>query len=217
MLNNVQLQKKVLEALEFEPSLDASRIAVATSDGVVTLTGQVWTYAEKVAAERTVKRLVGVKGIATNLEVRLAGDSRRTDTDLATAAVTALEWDVQVPNQRLQVRVADGWVTLEGSVDWNYQREAAYRAVHNLTGVRGVTNLISLARKVIPGDIKSRIEGALKRNAELEARGIQIQATGGKVVIEGKVHSWSEREEAEGAVWSAPGVTEVVDHLVVSA
>ncbi|HEX9892518.1 MAG TPA: BON domain-containing protein [Gemmatimonadales bacterium] len=217
MLSNVEMQKKVLEALDFEPSLDATHIGVATNDGIVTLTGQVPSYADKVAAERAVKRIFGVKGIAINLEVRLAGDARRSDSDLAAAAVRALEWDVQVPHQRIQVRVADGWVTLEGSADWNYQRESAYRAVRNLTGVRGVSNLIALTKKVMPGDVQSRIEKALKRTAELEARGIQVQTTGGKVVLEGKVHSWAEREEAENASWSAPGVTEVVDHLVVTA
>lgn len=216
MLTNVELQKKVLEALDFEPSLDESRIAVAVSDGIVTLTGQVPTYAQKLAAERVVKRIAGVKGIAMDLEVRLAGDARRTDSDLAAAAVRALEWDVQVPQTGLKVRVADGWVTLEGSVEWNYQRESAYRAVHNLAGVRGVSNLISIAKKVMPQDLKGRIETALKRTAELEARGIQVHTTGGKVVLEGKVHSWGEREDAESAVWAAPGVTEVVDRLVVT-
>jgi osmotically-inducible protein OsmY len=216
MLNNLELQKKVLEAMDWEPSLDATRIGIAASGGVVTLTGQVPSYADRLAAERVVKRIVGVKGLANDLDVRLPGDARRTDTDLATAAVKALEWDVQVPHQLIKPRVADGWITLEGQVEWQFQREAAERAVRHLLGVRGVSNQITLSAKVTPTDLKNRIEAALKRNAELEARKIKVETKGGTVVLDGFVHSWAERDEAERAVWSAPGVMAVEDHLAVT-
>jgi osmotically-inducible protein OsmY len=216
MLNNLELQKKVLEAMDWEPSLDAARIGVAASGGVVTLTGQVPSYADRLAAERVVKQIAGVKGLANDLEVRLPGDARRTDTDLASAAVKALEWDVQVPNQNIKVRAADGWMTLEGQVEWQFQREAADRAVRHLLGVRGLSNQITLTAKVTPTDLKNRIEAALKRNAELEARQIRVETRGNTVVLNGTVHSWAERDEAERAVWAAPGVVSVEDHLAVT-
>jgi len=216
MLNNPVLQKKVLDALDWEPSLDASRIGVAVNDGIVTLNGQVPSWAELWTAERVIKRMTGVKGVANDLEVKLPGDAQRTDTDLAAAAVRALEWDVQVPNQKLQVRVANGWLTLEGKVEWQYQREAAERAVRHLLGVRGVSNQITLVPKVTPADLKKRIEEALKRSAELEARLIRVETKGGAVVLDGTVHSWAERDRAEQAVWAAPGVVSVEDHLAVT-
>jgi osmotically-inducible protein OsmY len=216
MMANKEMRTRVLQALEWEPSLDASRIGVAVTDGVVALTGQVPSWADRVMAEKTVKVLAGVKGIANDLEVHLPGDARRTDTDLVMAAVKALEWDVQVPNQRIKVRATDGWLTLEGEVDWQYQRSAAQRCVRNLIGVRGVSNLITLSTKLTPTDLKQRIENAFKRHAELEARGIRVDTVGGRVTLDGAVHSVAERDEAERAVWSAPGVTTVDDHLVVS-
>ena len=216
MLNNLELQKRILEALDWDPSLDASRIGVAAREGVVTLTGQVPSYADRLVAERVVKRLAGVKGLANELEVKLAGDMRRSDTDIAAAAVRALEWDVQVPHRNLKVRVAAGWITLEGEVEWQFQREAAEKAVRHLLGVQGLNNQISLAPRVTPGDLKNRIEAAFKRHAELEARKIAVDARGGTVVLEGSVHSWAERDEAERAVWAAPGVKSVDDRLAVA-
>jgi osmotically-inducible protein OsmY len=216
MLNNLELQKKVLEALDWEPSLDASRIGVAASGGVVTLTGQVQSFADRFSAERVVKQIAGVKGLANDLEVRLPVEATRSDTDLATAAVRALEWDVQVPHQKITLRVANGWLTLEGQVEWQFQRDAAVRAVHHLLGVRGVSNLITLTARVTPKDLKTRIETALRRNAELEARQIRVETKGGTVVLDGFVHSWAERDEAERAVWTAPGVLAVEDRLTVT-
>jgi len=216
MLNNLELQKRVLDALDWEPSLDATRIGVAASGGVVTLTGQVPSYADRWTAERVIKRMAGVKGLANDLEVKLPGDARRTDTDLASAAVKALEWDVRVPHQRIKLRASDGWITLEGQVEWQFQREAAERAVRHLLGVRGVSNQITLTAKVTPTDLKSRIEAAFKRIAELEARQIRVDTKGGTVMLDGTVHSWAERHEAERAVWAAPGVTAVEDRLAVT-
>jgi osmotically-inducible protein OsmY len=216
MLNNLELQKKVLDALDWEPSLDAGRIGVAATGGVVTLSGQVSSYADRWTAERVVKQMAGVKGLANELEVKLPGDSRRTDTDLASAAVRALEWDVQVPHQKIKVRAADGWISLEGQVEWQYQREAAERAVRHLLGVRGVSNQLTLTARVTPMDLKNRIEAAFKRTAELEARKIRVETKGSTVILDGTVHTWAERDEAERAVWAAPGVAVVEDHLAVA-
>lgn len=216
MKSNLQLQERVAEALAWDPSVDASRIGVAASGGVVTLTGQVPSFVDRMTAERIAKKVTGVKALANDLEIRLPGTSERTDADLAAAAIRALEWDAQVPHQSLQVRVSGSRLTLEGKVQWQFQREAAERAVRNLLGVRGVTNLITLVPSVAPVDVKNRIEAALKRNAELEARNIRVTTRGTTVVLDGKVHSWTERGDAERAAWAAPGVTDVVDHLMVS-
>ncbi|HEU5217363.1 MAG TPA: BON domain-containing protein [Gemmatimonadales bacterium] len=216
MLNDLELQKRVLGALDWEPSVDATRIGVAANRGVVTLTGQVPSYAERFAAERLIKQVFGVKGLANELEVHLPGDSRRNDTDLVTAAIRALEWDVQVQSQKIKVRASNGWLTLEGEVEWQFQRLAAERAVRHLLGVQGVSNLITLTAKVTPKDLKTRIESAFKRNAELEASGIKVETRGGTVTLQGSVHSWAERDEAERAVWAAPGVVAVDDRLAVT-
>lgn len=217
MLANTEMQIRVLQALEWEPSLDAALIGVAARDGVVTLAGTVRSWADRLTAERVVKRLSGVKAVSNELEVRLTVDSRRSDAELVHAALQALEWDVQVPAGRITVRVANGWLSLGGEVDWQYQREAAERCVRHLTGVRGVSNLITLAARPTPTDLKRRIEQALRRHAELEARAIRVEASGGRVTLDGAVHSFAERDEAERAVWGAPGVTVVEDHLVVSS
>src|SRR4026209_2962208 len=216
MLNNLALKKKGLDALDWEPSLDAGRIGVAATAGVVTLTGQVSSYADRWTAERVVKQMAGVKGLANELEVKLPGDSRRTDTDLASAAVRALEWDAQVPHQKIKARASDGWTSLEVQVEWRYQREAAERAVGHLLGVRGVSNQLTLTARVTPMDLKNRIEAAFKRTAELEARKIRVETKGSTVILDGTVHTWAERDEAERAVWAAPGVAVVEDHLAVA-
>lgn len=216
MLNNLELQKRVLEALDWEPGLDATGIGVAVNGGVITLSGRVVSYSNRFAAERVVKQVHGVKALVNDLEVRLPADATRSDTDLATAAVRALEWDVQVPHRRISLRVAKGWITLEGEAEWQFQREAAERAVRHLLGVRGVSNLITITPKLTPKDLKHRIEAALKRSAEVEAAKITVGTKGGTVVLDGAVHSWAERDAAERAVWSAPGVVAVEDHLLVT-
>lgn len=216
MLHDLELQKRVLEALDWEPDLDTTRIGVAANGGVVTLTGQVLNYTDRFSAERIVKQVAGVKGLANDLEVLLPGDFHRTDTDLASIAVKALEWDVRVPHQDIKPQVANGWITLEGQVEWQYQREAAEHAVRHLLGVRGVTNQITLKPRVTPADLKHRIEAALKRSAGLEARRIRVETRGGTVTLDGFVHNWAERDQAERAVWSAPGVMAVDDRLAVT-
>jgi osmotically-inducible protein OsmY len=216
-MKDTELQKDVMNEFQWDPSVHPEAIGVAVKDGVVTLSGTVPTYAEKLAAERAAKRVRGVKAVAEDIEVKLASSLKRNDTDIARAAVDALAWDVEVPHEKLKLKVEDGWITLEGELDWDFQRAAAARAVRNLMGVRGLSNLISLKRRVETMEIKRRLTDAFKRNAELEAQSIRIEATNGKVALYGKVHSWQQHDEATHVVWSAPGVAEVEDHLAVAS
>lgn len=216
MKTDLQLQADVAEELRWDPSINEKEIAVAAKDGVVTLRGAVDTYAQKYAAERAAERVSGVRAVAEELSVRLPGDLARSDSEIAHAALTALAWDVIVPNDQIAVAVESGWVTLRGTVPWQYQRTAAERAVRYLTGVKGVSNLISITPAVSTQDVRSRIESALERRAEVAAKQIVVKAADGKVTLEGRVKSWAERHEAERAAWAAPGVKEVDDRLVVT-
>jgi osmotically-inducible protein OsmY len=214
-MTDKELKQHVQNALDWEPSLDATDIGVAVDEGVVTLRGNVASYVQNLAAERVALRVYGVKGVANDLVVRLIGAFQRTDTEIAQAAVAAVKWNTSVPDDRVTVTVADGWVTLNGTLDWQYQKDAAARAVRDLTGVKGVANNIAVQPHVKSLDVREKIEAAFKRSAEIDARRINVTAADGKVILSGNVHSWAERQEAERAAWAAPGVTHVDDRLTI--
>jgi osmotically-inducible protein OsmY len=210
-----QLQEHVQNALDWDPSIDAADIGVTVDKGVVTLRGDVKTYAERAAAERVARGVYGTKAIANDINIRLSTGAKRSDSDIAQAVLMALRWNSVVPDEKLTVTVSDGWVKLSGTVDWEYQRSAAVRAVRDLTGVVGVTNLITLEPHVSATDVQKKIEAALKRSAEVDARRINVSATDGRVVLSGNVHSWFERDEARRAAWAAPGVKDVEDRISI--
>lgn len=215
MKTDIQLHKDIVDALAFEPSLNASNIGIAVKDGIVTLTGEVTSYPERWTAERVAKSVAGVRGIAEDIQVSLPEHHKRTDTEIAQAALSALKWDINVPAEALQVKVEHGWVTLTGNVEWRFQKTHAEADVRVLTGVRGVTNLIQLHPNITPKDVKAKIEQAFERQARVEADHIRIEVSGAKVTLRGTVASYAERDEAEAAAWSAPGVTEVKDEIKV--
>lgn len=216
-MNDKRLRQDVIDELDFEPSIEAADIGVIAENGVITLTGHVPTYAQKLAAERAVWRVKGVKAIAQEIQVRLPSDKKSNDDEIARRALDLLAWNSFVPNDAIQVKVQNGWITLSGKVNWNYQRDAAESAVRKLSGVVGVSNNIALVPTVEPMDIKQRIMNALKRRAEVEASRIQVAVQdGGQVRIEGEVDNWDERRAVETAAWSAPGVRAVEDRLRIS-
>ncbi len=209
-MNDRKLRQLVVDELEYEPSIDAADIGVAAENGVVTLSGHVADYVQKLAAERAAWRVKGVKGIAQKIEVRFPGDKKWNDDEIAQRALNILAWNTAIPSDRIRVKAAGGWITLSGTVDWNYQRQAAESEVRKLSGVKGVTNDIALAVIVQTGDLKHRIQEALKRHAEVEADAVRVDVLdGGTVRIDGRVDNWSEMQAVEHAVWSAPGVKRV--------
>jgi len=216
-MTDLELKKNVEAELAFEPSINAAEIGVAVKDGIVTLSGRVQSYWEKVAAERSALRVGGVRAVVNELTVRLPYASERTDEDIAQAALNSLKWSVLIPSDRIKVKVSKGWVTLEGSVDWQFQKTAAEKAVRKLYGVLGVTNLIEVKAKPSTAEIKAEIEAALKRSAELDASRIKIEVDGDKVILRGTVSSYFEREEAERAAWRVPGVRTVENRIEVGA
>ena len=199
VISDLELQKDVLDELEFEPSVNAAHIGVTANKGVVTLTGFVRSYAEKLAAERAARRVKGVKAIAEEIEVRLSSDAKHADDEIAARAVNILKWQVGLPADRITVKVERGIVTLAGEVEWRYEITDAESAIHKLSGVVGVINRIRIAAPAHADEVREKIEKALQRSAELEALGITVQTDGGKVVLRGKVRAWYERDLAEQA------------------
>lgn len=219
MSDDKQLQARVIDELDWEPSVDSAHIGVAAKNGVVTLTGFVPSYSEKAAAERAARRVVGVKAIAEEIEVRLPDAPKHADDEIAERATKILAWDIEVPDETISVKVETGLVTLTGTVAYQFQKAAAEADVRRLGGVRGVINLIRLEPvsrpSVDPDIIQQKIEAALRRSAEIEASRIWITADGGVATLRGQVRTWFERSAAENAAWSAPGISEVRNEISV--
>jgi osmotically-inducible protein OsmY len=216
MRSDSDIERDVKEELEWDPDLDATDIAVSVKKGVVTLTGFVKSYTDKYEAEAAAKRVAGVVGVANDIEVRMPSVDERPDPEIARDAVAAIKSQLPISSEHIKVVVKNGWVTLEGQVEWQYQRNTAENAVRRIKGVKGVTNLVQLKPRAEPSAIKQKILEAFKRNAELDANRIQVETDGSKVILKGTVRSWIEREEAERVAWSAPGVTQVEDRIIVS-
>ena len=208
-----QLRTAVAMQIDWEPEVTSRDISVAAREGVVTLTGFVHNYYEKTAAERAAKSVYGVKAVANDIEVKTA--LARTDPEIARDVVHALSVNAGVPENRVRITVKDGFITLDGKVDWNFQRAAAAACAERISGVRGMLNNVTVKPTVTPSDVKTRIEEALKRSAEVDSRRISVTASDGTVTLAGNVRSWFEREEAERAAWAAPGVSNVVDHIAI--
>jgi osmotically-inducible protein OsmY len=216
-MTDLQLRQDVLQELEYEPSVNAAHIGVAVDKEVVILSGHVGSYAEKTAAIAAVRRLKGVHAIADEIEIRYPEDKKTSDDEIAKRAIDILGWDTMVPSRSIQVRIRDGLVTLSGSVDWYYQKKVAEEDVRKLSGVRSVVNDIEIKPRVQATDVKRKIEDALRRRTDIEAKGVRVTVRdNSKVLLEGKVDNWDERYAVESAAWSAPGVTSVEDRLTIS-
>ena len=216
MKTDAQLKQDIIAELTWEPSVNASQIGVEVKNGTVTLAGHVNSYTEKWQAERAAQRVSGVKGLAVEIDVKLPGLSKRTDADIARSAQNSLEWTSLLPKDSIKVKAENGWITLSGEVEWDYQRQSAKDAVRSLLGVVGVSDEISIKPKASMTAVKSEIEAALKRRAQTDAQQISVDVRGADVTLSGSVHSWSERELAASSAWSTPGVRKVVDNITIA-
>ena len=215
MRDDQDIRRDVEAELVWEPDIQSTDIAVKVKDGIVTLTGFVRSYTEKYDAERVAKRVLGVKAVVNDLVVKLASGSERLDREIAEDAIDALKRELPLTSQGIKAIVRDGWITLEGQVQWDFQRRMAESAVRRVPGVKGVINLIKVEPKASPSEVKARIEEALKRSAEVDARNIEVEADGATVTLRGRVRSWAEKDEAEKAAWRAPGVRDVRNLIVI--
>jgi len=216
MRTDSDIKRDVETELKWDPDIDPTDIGVAVKRGVVTLTGFARSYSQKYQAERDAKRVLGVRGLANDIAVRLPADSQRPDPEIARDAVEVLKAELPYSSANMKVVVKDGWLSLEGSAEWNYQRTRAEEAVRRVKGIKGVSNLIVLKPRVAATEIKSKIEDAFRRNAEIDAQNITVEANGSEVILKGSVQSWAERQEAERAAWRAPGVTKVDNRITIS-
>jgi osmotically-inducible protein OsmY len=216
MKSDSEIERDVKDELSWNPDLDATDIAVSVKKGVVTLTGFVRSYTDKFEAEAAAKRVSGVVAIANDIEVRMPSVDERPDPEIARDAVAAIKSQLPISSEKIKVIVKNGWITLEGQVEWHYQRSTAAHAVRRIKGLKGVSNMIQLKPHAQPSEIKRKIQEAFRRNAEVDSNRIIVEADGGVVTLKGTVRSWVEREEAERAAWAAPGVANVVDQIVVS-
>lgn len=214
---DADIKRDVEDELRWDPDIDATDIAVAVHNGVVQLSGFVRSYPQKTQAERDAKRVAGVVGVANDIEVRLPVIDQRPDADIVRDAVSALKTELPYSSENIKVIARDGWLTLDGAVEWNYARERAEAAVKRVRGAKGVTNSITLKPKVAPVEIRRKIEDAFRRSAELDASRVTVEANGSEIVLRGTVKSWAERQEAERAAWAAPGVTRVDNRIAISA
>jgi osmotically-inducible protein OsmY len=213
---DTQVQSDVIAELKWDPRVQANEIGVAVKDGVVTLTGWVDSYTKRLAAEEVAHRVRGVKAVANDIEVRLPTTAERTDADIAAAAVRALQWDSNLADDKIDITVSKGWVTLKGEVEWQYKKLEAERVVRGLTGVKGVTNMIVVKPRLEPSELKQKIEQALVRSAETDAHRIVVEVEGHKIILKGTVRSWAEKQEAARVAWAAPGVNSVDNQIMVS-